>query len=108
MEKLGHILLLILNIFLNTFLVMVALVLIAWLFLGIAPEKSIQATANWIQHKWDSLTGYIPPEQTEQISQKQKRRAYHHIYVQTEDDIENNKRGYISQPHKYEYKKNEL
>ena len=108
MEKFGRILLLILNILLNTFLVIVALILIFWLFFGVSPEISVQKTANWIQHSWDSLTGYTPTGSTETMSQKQKRRAYRNIYVQTEDDIEKNKHGHISQPHKYEYKKDEL
>ena len=108
MEKLGHILLFILNVLLNTFLIVIALILIFWLFFGVTPETSVQKTANWLQHKWDSLIGYSPPESVELISEKQKRRAYRNMYVQTEDDIEKNKPGYTSQPHKYEYKKNEL
>ena len=108
MEKLGTILLFILNVLINAFLVSIALVLILWFFFDISPEKSVQMTANWVQQKWDSLIGYTPPGSVATISEKQKRRAYHNIYVQTEENSEKNKRGYISQPHKYEYKKNEL
>ena len=77
--------------------------LILWLFWGATP----QTTMTWIEQKWSSLTGKVLTEASEQISQKQKKRAYRHLYVQETDNPTKNKQGHISQPHKNEYKKNE-
>lgn len=106
MEKLGRILLFILNILLDIFLVLVAVVLVLWLFWDIPPENSVKISATWVEQKWNHLTGRIPPEGVVQLSQKQRRRAHRHLYVQEADNIEKNKKGHISQPYKYEYNKN--
>ena len=100
MEKLGKILLFILNIFINIFLISLVIFLLLWLLGGIKPEESIQKVGSWIEQTWDSFTGRVPSERMEKLSDKQRKKAYRHLYVQEPD--KHNKNGRITQPYKYE------
>ena len=100
MEKLGKILLFILNIFINAFLIMVAGVLALWLFWGITPEYSVQRTLTWIEYKWDSLWGYSPKERTQMISPKYRKRAHRHLYVSEPNKRTDSTEEIITQPYK--------
>ena len=97
MKKLGKVLLLILNIFIDVFLLMVVLLLLLWAIFGVNPERLIQNTLTGIQYSWDALWGIEPQRDANQISPKFQRRAHRHIYV-----IQPNKRNeeIVTQPYK--------
>ena len=96
MEKLGHILLLMLNILINLFLIGAALVLILWFVFDLSPEKSVQGVMRFVEEKWASLTGKTLPKEIDQLSQKQKDRAFHELYVPERQNKER-----VTQPYKY-------
>ena len=99
MEKLGRILLLILNIFIDTFLVLFMLMLILWVF-GVSPERSIRNTFVWIQYSWDSLWEIESRMDSNSLSQKFQKRAHRHIYVIEPSKQKGSTERIISQPFK--------
>ena len=97
MEKLGRILLLILHIFIDTFLVLVILLLLLWGLFGLRPDHLVQQALVGIQYSWDSLWGIEQQNDSSQLSHKFQKRAHRQIYVS-----EPNKRGenIVTQPYK--------
>lgn len=99
MKKLGKVLLLILNICIDTFLLMIVLLLLLWAIFGVNPGTSIQNAFIGIQYAWDSLWGIEPQKDASQLSPKFQKRAHRHIYV-----VQPNKRDedIVTQPYKQE------
>lgn len=98
MQKLGKILLLILNIFIDIFLVSVVCFLLLWLILGITPEQSLQKSMVWIT----SFVGGESQEKTDKLSKKYQQRAHRNLYVQELNKKDESGNERISQPYKYE------
>ena len=100
MEKLAKILLLILNIFIDTFLVIVGLILILWMIFGVSPEKSVQNTLTWIQESWNFVWGIESRGNTGHISQEFQKRAHREIYVAQPNKKDETAPEFVTQPYK--------
>ena len=99
MKKLGCLLLLFLNFFINIFLLLIVVFLGMWLFWDIPPEQSVQRTMNWVERRWDTLVGRIPTERTELMSDEMRARAHRNMYVEEENKKRQRK---VTQPYKHE------
>ena len=100
MEKFKKFLLLIINIFIDIFLISLAIVLLLWMIFKIPPEKSVQSSFSWIQESWDALWGIEVKERDALLSKKFYDRAHRHIYVETPKKRGKREGNIITQPYK--------
>ncbi len=100
MEKLGKILLLILNIFIDIFLIFVVLILLLWSIFGITPEKSVQNTLIWIQNSWDSLWGIESSGRSTELSYRLQKPSHRNLYVAEPNQRDETSGDLITQPYK--------
>ena len=102
MKKLGHILLFILNVLIDTFLILLALLLILWIFFDIPPKETIQNSIIWVEKTWEDFTGKSPEERLEGLSKKQREKAHRELYVREKIKKGSREEERITQPYKYE------
>ena len=102
MEKLGKVLLFILNVFINLFLIMTVFILALWIFFGVTPQQSIQSSFMWLETSWNSLWGYETQERKMQLSPKYQKRAHRQLYVEQPNKRDKSADDIVTQPYKQE------
>ena len=98
MQKLGEILLFILNVLINVFIVGLLFFFLLWLIFDITPER----TALWVEYQWDALWGRETQERSLQLSPKYQQRAHRNLYIQEANKKDEAQEGPVTQPYKYE------